>query len=97
MQNFKLTKKNQKKPHRQKEIENGRKVKMIAIEHYEVASVLYISTFWNSLYNMQIYIYMHGNRYDTYQHEVPKNMNMFVFNFQITKVMQVVAKQKKQL
>lgn len=56
MQNFKLTKK-QNKTHRQKEIENGRKVKMIAIEHYEVASVLYISTFWNSLYNMQIYIY----------------------------------------
>lgn len=36
MQNFKLTKK-QNKTHRQKEIENGRKVKMIAIEHYEVA------------------------------------------------------------
>lgn len=95
MQNFKLTK-NKNKTHRQKEIENGRKVKMIAIEHYEVASVLYISTFWNSLYNMQIYIYMHENRYDTYKHEVPKNMNMFVFNFQITKVMQVVAKQEKQ-
>lgn len=53
---------------------------MIAIEHYEVASVLYISTFWNSLYNMQIYIYMYGNRYDTYKHEVPKNMNMFQFS-----------------
>lgn len=54
---------------------------MIAIEHYEVASVLYISTFWNSLYNMQIYIYMHGNRYDTYKHEVPKKYEHVRFQF----------------
>lgn len=65
---------------------------MIVIEYYEVVLVLYISIFWNSLYNMQIYIYMYGNRYDIYKYEVLKNMNMFVFNFQITKVMQVVVK-----
>lgn len=65
---------------------------MIVIEYYEVVFVLYISIFWNSLYNMQIYIYMYGNRYDIYKYEVLKNMNMFVFNFQITKVMQVVVK-----
>lgn len=65
---------------------------MIVIEYYEVVLVLYISIFWNSLYNMQIYIYMYGNRYDIYKYEVLKNMNMFIFNFQITKVMQVVVK-----
>lgn len=65
---------------------------MIVIEYYEVVFVLYISIFWNSLYNMQIYIYMYGKRYDIYKYEVLKNMNMFVFNFQITKVMQVVVK-----
>lgn len=92
MQNFKLTKKNPQTKRNRK----WKKSKNDCNRQYEVASVLYISTFWNSLYNMQIYIYMHGNRYDTYKHEVPKNMNMFVFNFQITKVMQVVAKQEKQ-
>lgn len=32
-----------------------KKVKMIATEDDEVVLVQYISTFWNSLYNMQIY------------------------------------------
>lgn len=69
---------------------------MIATEHYEVVLVQHISTFWNSLYNMQIYIYMHVDRYDTYKHDRgTKNMNMSVFNFQIMKVHVGSCKAKK--
>lgn len=53
MQQFELI--DQKKSTDKKKEKMEKKVKMIATEDYEVVLVQYISTFWNSLYNMQIY------------------------------------------
>lgn len=53
MQQFELI--DQKKSTDKKKEKMEKKVKMIATEDDEVVLVQYISTFWNSLYNMQIY------------------------------------------
>lgn len=55
MQHFELIDQKKKKKAQTKRKRKWKILKMIATEDYEVVLVQYISTFWNSLYNMQIY------------------------------------------